>query len=278
MHKKTVRPGLDIGMEFGGHEPGWSHHYPTDLFSPYLYADGGEGEDDEDDEEEEDESEEDEDDSKKKGKKDEDDSEEEDEDKDKTPEELSAEVKRLRNAYLKKMRQGKNRSQRIKDLESDKATTDKRFAELEAELKTLRESGGKKGEGEDDEAAKNRINAMLDKAREEGKNSFKPTVIRMAAKTDLMAAGARSSVVDRLVKMIDTDDVDVDDDGEIDVTDQVMQLKKDLPELFGPTRAPRKKPSIKAKDAGGAKGDDKDVKQKKSATQQAADRLRGIRE
>src|SRR3546814_3224528 len=95
--------------------------YATDPVSPYWYASG---DDDEDDEEEEDD----------KGEKDdeEDDEDDDDEDKGKTPEELAAEVKRLRSAYLKKLNNSRNRGTRIKELESSKT-------ELESSLASLQE-------------------------------------------------------------------------------------------------------------------------------------------
>lgn len=283
MSMKLVRPGMTPALSTpslleGGTDElviGWAHPYEaSDPFKPW-HADGGDDKDeDADEEDDKDESEEDE----------SEDEEEEDEDAGKTPEELAAEVKRLRAAYLKKLRQGKNRSTRIQALEADKTTYDTKLAELTEELKALREQGGKAGEV--DKAAQDRINDLIAAAKEEGKNSFKPVVIRMAARSELMAAGARATVVDRLVKMVDVEDVDIDDeDGSIDLTDQVLQLKKELPELFGPVRARTKtKPkgeastSAKAKAAGGGDGGDEGAQDiVKTATQRAADRLRGIK-
>lgn len=278
MSMNLVRPGMAPALSApslleGGvdeYTAGWAHPYSSsDPFMPW-HADGGEEKDD-DEGDEEDESEE------KEGEEEDD---EEDEDAGKSPEELAAEVKRLRAAYLKKLRQGKNRSVRIQALESDKATYDTKLAEMAEELKALREAGGKAGEV--DTAAQQRINELIEAAKEEGKNSFKPVVIRMAARSELMAAGARATVVDRLVKMVDVEDVDIDDeDGSIDLTDQVLQLKKELPELFGPVRARTKAKAgtgTKAKEAGGAGGGDEGANEVvKSATQKAADRLRGIK-
>jgi hypothetical protein len=250
-------------------ETGWARPYATDNTSPFWYASG---DDDEDEDEDDD-----------KGKKDEDDEDEdeeddEDEDKGKTPEELAAEVKRLRTAYLKKLRQSKNRGTRLSTIEAEKVKAEEKLAEIEAELQTLRESSGKGGLSDDEkEAQRAKVEKMLERARNEGKATYKPVVIRMAAKADLLAAGARATVIDRLVKMIDTSDVDIDDeDGSIDVSDQVAALKKELPELF---TAPKKRVAkVPAKDAGGGKGEDekKDDK-KKTSYQRQAERLRGGR-
>lgn len=270
MRKNMTRPGMSA-LEFGeDYTPGWAHPYATDPMSPFWYADGGDEDDDEGDEDEGANSE---------GEDNPD--EEDDEDAGKTAEELADELKRLRSAHIKKIRQGKNRSVRIQELEQSNAGYDAKIAELETALETLRAESGKTGQ--QDEAAQRRIAELIEKAKEEGKNSFKPTVIRMAAKAELMSAGAQSRAVDRLVRMIDVNDADIDEEtGEIDVSDQVAALKKDLPELFGERRAPRSKSKTtttqKGAAAGGASGgDDKPDETTKSATQRAADKLRGIR-
>lgn len=277
MRKNLVRPGMVPALSApslleGGVDEvatGWAHPYSeSDPFMPW-HADGGEEDEDEGEEEGAGGDEEEDDDA----------GEEEDEDAGKTPEELAAEVKRLRAAYLKKLRQGKNRSTRIQALEADKTTYDTKLAELEAELTSLREAAGKSGEV--DAAAQKRIADLVEAAKEDGKNSFKPVVIRMAAKAELMAAGARATVIDRLVKMVDVNDVDIDDeDGSIDLSDQVASIKKDMPELFGPIRARKVKAgtSTKAAAAGGAAGGDEGAgTTTKTATQRAADRLRGVK-
>lgn len=271
MRKNMVRPGMSA-LEYGDeYTPGWAHPYATEPFSPFWYADGGE----DDDEGDADGEESDEDDDAEEG--------EEDEDAGKTVEQLADELKRLRAAHIKKIRQAKNRSARITELETSSSSYDTKIAELETALQTLREESGKSGQ--QDEAAQRRIAELIENAKKEGKDSFKPTVIRMAAKAELMSAGAQTRAVDRLVRMIDVNDADIDEEtGEIDVSDQVSALKKDLPELFGERRAPRtaKKKVVagsgSAAAAGGASGEDDKVDDAaKTATQRAADRLRGIK-
>lgn len=270
MRKNTVRPGISA-LEFGDeYTPGWAHPYATEPFSPFWYADGGEEDDDEGEDE----------DSSKEDDSDDEGEEDDDEDAGKTAEQLADELKRLRSAHLKKIRQAKNRSARIAELEASSANYDTKIAELETALQSLREESGKAGQ--QDEAAQRRIAELIEKAKKEGKDTFKPTVIRMAAKAELMSAGAQARAVDRLVRMIDVNDADIDEEtGDIDVSDQVAALKKDLPELFGERRAPRTKTktsSAKAAAAGGASGgDDKVDDVVKSATQRAADRLRGVK-
>lgn len=255
MKTKLTRSG---GMTFSAvdafgnpleNESGWARPYATDPFSPYWYASGDNDEDEDDDEE---------DDDKGKGKEDsdEEDDDEDDEDAGKSPEELAAEVKRLRAAYLKKLNNSRNRGTRIKELEAGKGKMESDLALLQEQLDELKKTAGKEV---DSEAATRRINELVEKAREDGKEAFKPVVIRMAVRAELMAQGARPSLVDRLVKMIDPSEVDIDDDdGSIDVTEQVLALKKDVPEMFGPRKATTKRTARKGSGAGEGDGEDKE--------------------
>lgn len=281
---KSAGSGLDllsaVGMD--GYEPGWAHPYSSsDPFMPW-HADGGEDddEDEDDDKGEKDDEEEEED----------DDDDDDDEDKGKSPEELAAEVKRLRAAYLKKLKNSKNRGTRLRDAEAAKSELEKNFATLQEQFAELQKTAGKEI---DSEAAQRRINELVEKAKEEGREAFKPTVIRMAARAELMAAGARPALVDRLVRMIDVNEVDIDDeDGTIDVTDQVDSLKKDMPEMFGPRKATTKRVRKTAsggseggsgagkgaarKAGGGGGSDDGAGDEKLTAAQKVANRLRGL--
>lgn len=286
---KAARAGRDL-LEAAGvdeYEPGWAHPYSaTDPFMPW-HADGGDEDDDEGEEDDDDKGEE----------EDDDEDDDDDEDKGKTPEELAAEVKRLRAAYLKKLKNSKNRGTRLREAESAKSKLESDFAALQEQFNELQKTAGKEI---DSEAAQRRINELVEKAREEGREAFKPTVIRMAARAELMAQGARPALVDRLVRMIDINEVDIDDeDGSIDVTDQVDALKKDMPEMFGPKRQTTKR-TRKTAGSGGSGGDDKGSggtgkgaarkaggagggdegagEEKLTAAQKVANRLRGVRE
>lgn len=299
MNTKLTRKGLTFsavdafGDPLESTESGWARPYATDPFSPFWYASGDDDDEDEDEEDDD------------KGKKDEDDDEDEedddDEDKGKTPEELLAEVKTLRAAYLKKLKNSKNRGTRLSAAEADKAKLASDYATLQEQFDELKKTAGKEV---DSEAATRRINELIEKAKEDGKNSFKPVVIRMAAKAELMAQGARPALVDRLVKMVDVNDVDIDDDdGSIDVTDQVLALKKEMPEMFGPRKATAvrkrkgtgdtdtdegkgsggaggtRRPGGSARKGGGAGGGDEGAgSTKKTTAEILADRLRGIRD
>lgn len=284
---RSAGAGLDLLTAAGvdGYEPGWAHPYATDPWSPVFYADGGDEDDDEGEEDEEDND---------KGEEEDEDDDDDDEDKGKSPEELAAEVKRLRAAYLKKLKNSKNRGTRLAQAEAEKTKLASDFATLQEQFDELKKTAGKEV---DSEAATRRINELIEKAKDEGREAFKPTVIRMAARAELMAAGARPALVDRLVRMIDVGEVDIDDeDGTIDVTDQVDALKKDMPEMFGPKRATtaRKRKTTagsgsggegggsgkgSARKAGGAGGGDEGAGEEKlTAAQKVANRLRGVRE
>jgi hypothetical protein len=280
---KSVGTDLLTAAGVDGYEPGWAHPYATDPFSPVFYADGGDEDDDEGEEDEEDD--------KDKGEEDDDEEDDDDEDKGKSPEELAAEVKRLRAAYLKKLKNSKNRGTRLAAAEAEKTKLASDFATLQEQFDELKKTAGKEV---DSEAATRRINELIEKAKDEGREAFKPTVIRMAARAELMAAGARPALVDRLVRMIDVGEVDIDDeDGTIDVTDQVDALKKDMPEMFGPKRATtaRKRKVASggtggegggsgkgaARKAGGSGGGDEGAGEEKlTAAQKVANRLRGL--
>ncbi|AVP41452.1 hypothetical protein SEA_WENTWORTH_13 [Streptomyces phage Wentworth] len=281
---KSARAGLDLITAAGvdGYEPGWAHPYATsDPFMPW-HADGGEEDDDKGEEDEEDDD---------KDEEEDDDEDDDDEDKGKSPEELAAEVKRLRAAYIKKLKNSKNRGNRLRDAEAQRSKLESDFATLQEQFNELQKTAGKEV---DSEAATRRINDLVEKAREEGREAFKPTVIRMAARAELMAAGARPALVDRLVRMIDVGEVDIDDeDGTIDVTDQVDALKKDMPEMFGPKRQTTKRTTRKtssddegkgsgtgkgpARKAGGSGGSDEGAGEEKlTSAQKLANKLRGL--
>ena len=283
MNRKYTGKGLTFSAVDAYGDPleentgGWLRPYATDATSPFWYASGDDDDEDDDDTGKGDKDDEDE---------EEDDDDEDDEDKGKTPEQLLAEVKTLRAAYLKKIKSSKNRGLRATAAETAKAKLEADFATLQEQFDELKKTAGKEV---DSEAATRRINELIEKAKEDGRNAFKPTVIKMAARAELMAAGARPALVDRLVRMIDVNDVDIDDDdGSIDVSDQVLAIKKELPEMFGPKRSTtttRKKVVAngggssddgKRRAGGAGGGDDGGQGKKKTGAQLLADKLRGI--
>ncbi len=93
--------------------------------------------------------------------------------------------------------------------------------------------------------------AKAREAREEAaaaaEKTWKPRYVGQAAKAALATAGLVGSP-DRLLRLIDTDAVTIDEDGELSGLDeQIRALKKDYPELFPKRGASR----IDASDRGG---------------------------
>lgn len=79
------------------------------------------------------------------------------------------------------------------------------------------------------------------KATEEAQSKADQRIIKSEAKTALLAAGlvdATPEAVKAAVKMLDTDDLSVDDDGEVDGLDEaIATLKRTMPALFKKKRA-----------------------------------------
>jgi hypothetical protein len=94
---------------------------------------------------------------------------------------------------------------------------------------------------------------------------WKPKVVNSAAVAALAEAGARNP--ERLVKLVEHDDLDVDDDGTVSgLDDEVDRLKEDYPELFVKRRSGGK---VETGDRGG------DTKKKMTATERQAAALTG---
>ena len=80
---------------------------------------------------------------------------------------------------------------------------------------------------------------------EAAEKRFKPVAVRSAAKAAFLEAGLQGGTPERIarvVRMLDLDALDIDDDGDVTgLAEQVAAIKKDYPELFTPTdkRPPR---------------------------------------
>lgn len=208
-------------------------------------ADGGGGKGDEDDDDEDDD--------------DEDDDEDDDPDADKDEETLRAELKQVRAALAGAKGSSKRNLRRRR--------------ELEAQLAKGGDKGKpkSKGKGDDDEDDKPDVEAIREQARREGR--AEADKVRKADKAELALARAGvagDAKLKRAVRMLDLDDLDIDDDGTVEgLDDAIAELKSELPELFGTVRKRRST-------AGGADrdGDDKAAKSTKgkdaSALQAAA--------
>lgn len=76
------------------------------------------------------------------------------------------------------------------------------------------------------------------KATEAAEARYKPVAVRSAARAAFMEAGltdATAEQVKKLLRLIDMDDVEIGDDGEVDgLEDQIADIKDNFPALFAP--------------------------------------------
>jgi hypothetical protein len=140
------------------------------------------------------------------------------------------------------------------------APTAEDWAKLEAAMlneRTLR----KKREGQIAEMRKERKAAevtgdteeadKIRKAEDAAAARYKPVAVRAAAKAALLEANFQNPTEERVKKLIrrlDLEEIDVDDDGDITgLQDQIDQLVDDFPELFTApaTPAPAESPALK---------------------------------
>lgn len=91
--------------------------------------------------------------------------------------------------------------------------------ELRKELSEARK-GAKKADDGDQEAADEAVGKL------EGR------LVRQAALTELTGAGLSREQAKKAVNLLDLSDVTVDEDGDVDLGDQIDGLKEDFPELF----------------------------------------------
>lgn len=90
----------------------------------------------------------------------------------------------------------------------------------------------------DDAAKEENEKKVRDAAVKESDARWKPIVVKQAARAALAEAGLVKNP-NRLLRMLDMDDIDVSDDGEIDGLDeQIRDFKKEFPEFFG-RRSPK---------------------------------------
>ena len=85
----------------------------------------------------------------------------------------------------------------------------------------------------------------------EARSELNRNVVKAEARGALRAAGVNSDRIARAVGLLELDDVDVDDDGQVssdDIDAAIDRLRDDLPELFGdPATVRRPRPSIAGK-------------------------------
>lgn len=165
---------------------------------------------------------------------DEDDEGDEDDDEDpdegKTDAELRDELKAVRKSLEKANGQSAKRRSALKAKEQ----------ELVAERA---KKGGTKPDDDDDKTPKIDVEEVKRQAREEARAESDTRTKKAELRGALRGAGIKPERVSKLVNLVDLEDLDVDDDGEVDGIDDVLDtLKTDWPELFG--TQPRAKRSV----------------------------------
>lgn len=169
---------------------------------------------------------------------------------------------------------------KLKEISRSKKRDVARIRKMRERAKAERDKSGKKT---DDDPDRKFTRAELDEIRTETEEStrgaYVPIVIRHAATAALRDAGfefpedkdARAAKLKRALKLMDTEDVEVDDDGDvIGLDDAIDELKAEFPELFGKggARRQRKRP-------GNVSGTGKPTERKKSVTELQAEALFG---
>jgi hypothetical protein len=146
------------------------------------------------------------------------------------------------------------------------------LARLNDELLKVRPTKAKTGDDDGDEKLTNAdIEAARKRGLTEGTTAAETKAIKAAARSYLKGAGVAVEDVNDVVRLLDFDDLDLDDDGEVDGLDEaIADLRTRRPEFFGKRRkAPVRRISGDASDIRKPKNDDRTV------SQMQADKLLG---
>jgi hypothetical protein len=145
------------------------------------------------------------------------------------------EFERIKRALSKANSEAKKNRLKLKDL-----------------LKTTPDSKDGKSDDKSRELDRERIRNEVSEAEQD---KWKKRVVRQAAKAALLEAGLRGDPT-KLARLVDEDDVDVDDDGEITdgLEEQVDSIKEDYPDLFEDKNSPPARNTRRTRiDAGGTR-------------------------
>lgn len=117
---------------------------------------------------------------------------------------------------------------------------DRYKSESQKRRERLEELGQKGGSNSGNGDDKNVSEEAVTRARLEGENGaaakYRAIIGKQAAKAAFLEAGLKGKP-DGLLKLVDFDELDFDDDGEVTgLEEQVRQLKSDYPELFTKAR------------------------------------------
>ena len=128
---------------------------------------------------------------------------------------------------------------------------------------------------------KAQVKQLSDTARREGEQSaaakFRSMAVNQAARAALSTSGVQATNMGRLVRLLDLDDIEIDEDGEITagLDEQIETLKADLPQLFKAPEAEKPKKRTPPPRVNGASRAEAEERPKSSAEQIAAQVLSG---
>lgn len=137
-----------------------------------------------------------------------------------------------------------------------------------------------KKDGDDKESA---VREAKQSGYTEAETKYKGMLHAVAGRVALMEAGVKPAKAKRALKLIDFDDVEIDDEGElIGIEDAIDDLKEEWPELFVPEKDEDDEPvvtktRVKSNHVNGANRKTGGVKKPKTATEVALERLTGAR-
>jgi hypothetical protein len=145
------------------------------------------------------------------------------------------------------------------------------LARLNEELTKVRPAKAKTDDDGDEKLTNADIEAARKRGLTEGATAAETKAIKAAARSYLKGAGVAVEDVNDVVRLLDFDDLDLDDDGEVDGLDEaIADLRNRRPEFFGKRRkAPVRRISGDASDIRRPKNDDRTV------SQMQADKLLG---
>jgi hypothetical protein len=137
------------------------------------------------------------------------------------------------------------------------------LARLNDELAKVRPAKVKAGDDDDEKLTNADLEAARKRGLTEGTTAAETKAIKAAARSYLKGAGVAVEDVNDVVRLLDFDDLDLDDDGEVDGLDEaIADLRTRRPEFFGKRRkAPVRRISGDASDIRKPKNDDRTVSQ-----------------
>ena len=142
------------------------------------------------------------------------------------------------------------------------------LARVQGELASRGKKRGK--DDDDDEDERPDVEAIRNAARNEGARSKEVSAIKASGRGILKGLGASKDDLGALVRLLDIEDLELDDDGEVDgLDDQAIALKVRYPAMFGTKTKRRNIAGGSSDDAGTPKED------KRSDSQKQADAILG---